>query len=315
MKNFFFKIAKKIYYFCTSRNFQQKKFDESIYVSGISAINSSRLRYDNFDRLHQAEVKVFSQFGEDGIIDFILYNLSIEKPTFVEIGVEDYSESNTRFLFQRTSSKGLIIDSRKDLKKIVFNILGNYSFKGQLSVVSDFIDSDNIINILKNTDNYDWFDADIFSIDIDGIDYWILEKVLPKLNSKLIIIEYNPLFGGLKEVSIPYDKKFNRTDYHQTNLCWGASLLAYYNLLEKYNYKFIGSNLNNHNGFWIHSNNLKNFKIDPIKKDDLHNFTNSYSLETFDILEKKDKLLAIKDCLLVDLVDHKIKTVGSIFNI
>ncbi len=76
MKNFFFKTAKIISFFCTSRNFQQKKFDQSIYISGISAINLSRLSYENFESLYKAEVKVFSQFGEDGIIDFILYNLN-----------------------------------------------------------------------------------------------------------------------------------------------------------------------------------------------------------------------------------------------
>ena len=43
----------------------------------------------------------------------------IEKPKFVEIGVGDYSESNTRFIFERCSSEGLIIDSIDNFKEKV----------------------------------------------------------------------------------------------------------------------------------------------------------------------------------------------------
>ena len=42
-----------------------------------------------------------------------LRKLNIEKPKFVEIGVGDYTESNTRFLFLKTA-KGLIIDCLED---------------------------------------------------------------------------------------------------------------------------------------------------------------------------------------------------------
>src|SRR5436309_10886871 len=49
-------------------------------------------------RLADAEFKVFSQFGEDGIIQYLLSRVDTPDRTFVEIGVEDYGEANTRFL-------------------------------------------------------------------------------------------------------------------------------------------------------------------------------------------------------------------------
>ena len=52
--------------------------------------------------LFEVDYKIFSQNGEDGIIDYLIYNLNLEKPTFLEIGVGDYAESNTRFLFERS---------------------------------------------------------------------------------------------------------------------------------------------------------------------------------------------------------------------
>ena len=64
------------------------------------------------------EFKVFSQWGEDGIIAFLINNLNIENKFFVEFGVENYVESNTRFLLKKNNWSGLIIDS--SIKNIDF---------------------------------------------------------------------------------------------------------------------------------------------------------------------------------------------------
>jgi len=42
--------------------------------------------------------KVFSQFDEDGIISYIVRKIPIENRFFFEFGVENYLESNTRYL-------------------------------------------------------------------------------------------------------------------------------------------------------------------------------------------------------------------------
>ena len=77
---------------------------------GHSHILNMRKNYTNIKNLGDTDYKIFSQNGEDGILDYLLYQLNIEKPKFIEIGVGDYSESNTRFIFERTSPRGLIID-------------------------------------------------------------------------------------------------------------------------------------------------------------------------------------------------------------
>ena len=66
------------------------------------------MRDSKIRNINDLDYKIFSQNGEDGIIDYLLHALKIDKPKFVEIGVGDYSECNTRFLFERTSPKGLI---------------------------------------------------------------------------------------------------------------------------------------------------------------------------------------------------------------
>src|SRR5579859_7257876 len=60
--------------------------------------------------LQEAEFRVFSQWGEDGIIQYLLSKVAIAHDTFVEFGVGNYRESNTRFLLTNNNWRGLIID-------------------------------------------------------------------------------------------------------------------------------------------------------------------------------------------------------------
>src|SRR4051794_15840881 len=57
----------------------------------------------------QAEFRVFSQWGEDGIIQHLLKHVAVKRPVFVEFGVENYTESNTRFLLTNNQWAGLVM--------------------------------------------------------------------------------------------------------------------------------------------------------------------------------------------------------------
>jgi hypothetical protein len=60
--------------------------------------------------LNTHEFRVFSQWGEDGIIQYLISRIKISHKIFVEFGVENYAESNTRFLLINNNWSGLIID-------------------------------------------------------------------------------------------------------------------------------------------------------------------------------------------------------------
>ena len=60
--------------------------------------------------LADAEFQVFSQFGEDGIIQHLVSKVPVANDVFVEFGVEDYTESNTRFLLVNNNWRGLVLD-------------------------------------------------------------------------------------------------------------------------------------------------------------------------------------------------------------
>ncbi|HYR58841.1 MAG TPA: hypothetical protein VEO95_09440, partial [Chthoniobacteraceae bacterium] len=56
------------------------------------------------------EFQVYSQWGEDGIIQHLLRHVRVPRKLFVEFGVEDYTEASTRFLLVNNDWSGLVLD-------------------------------------------------------------------------------------------------------------------------------------------------------------------------------------------------------------
>ena len=277
-----------------------------ILLANLLILNSRKF-YNQYIFLEDAEVKIFSQNGEDGIIDFIVQKLRLRKPTFVEIGVGDYSEANTRFIYETYYSQGLIIDSIKNFKNKVSSNVNLW--RGNLKVFKQKINSENINNILTN---YAKFNIDIFSIDIDGIDYWIINAIKPKI-AKVFILEYNSIFGSKLEVTIPYVKNFNRTKSHYSNLYYGASLKAYIKLMNKKGYYFLGVNRLRNNAFFINKDYSRKFFFNKIKNMNLGecvkaNFSESRNKNNqLNYLDNEGKINAIENCTLVNLSKNKKK--------
>lgn len=68
-------------------------------IDDLKILNAKKfLRNINDVRnIHHAEFKVFSQFGEDGIIQYLINSIDVSSKIFIEFGVENYEEANTRF--------------------------------------------------------------------------------------------------------------------------------------------------------------------------------------------------------------------------
>ena len=297
--------------------FFKNYFDKKLLMLGTSHILNMRKNYKNISNLNEVDFKVFSQNGEDGIIDYLLFSLQIEKPKFIEIGVGDYYESNTRFLFERSSGDGLIIDIIDNFQKRVEKNIRLW--RGNLKILNRKIDSENILATLKEFNFFD--NIDLFSIDVDGIDYWILEK-MPKKFCKLIVAEYNPYFGSNLEISVPNDKNFDRSKYHHSNLCFGASLKSIINLLDRKGFAFLGTNLFKNNAFFVNSDFKDNLFLEIPNNNELNSFTNASFRESRDInnklnfIDPKDILNEIKKCKVVDLSssENKVKKIEDLFN-
>ena len=120
---------------------------------------------------------------------------------------------------------------------------------------------------------------DLFSLDIDGIDYWVM-KELPDNLSKIIITEYNAIFGANFEVTVPNINNFDRTKYHYSNLCYGMSLRAIINLMKSKNYIFVGANKACNNAFLLIKNEVEKLNIDLPDLNSLDLYTQSNILES-----------------------------------
>lgn len=203
-------------------------------------------KLDVIDSLGQIEFKVFSQWGEDGILQYLINRLEIPNAEFVEFGVQDYAESNTRFLLQNNNWKGLVIDGSTENISIIKG--REYYWKFDLTAVCHFITTENINEILEA--NGFTGDIGLLSVDIDGNDYWVWDAI-DAISPRIVVCEYNSLFGEYDAVSIPYSPGFQRSKAHYSNLYFGASFSALSKLGEKKGYVLVGVNSNANNAFFV----------------------------------------------------------------
>lgn len=210
-------------------------------------LNSNKLK-KNIKDLSEVEFKVYSQWGEDGIIQYLINNISIQKKYFIEFGVEDYSESNTRFLLQNNNWSGLVIDGNK--KNIDYIKKDDLYWKYNLTAHNSFITKDNINQIIVK--NGIEGEIGLLSIDIDGNDYWVWKNI-DVVNPLIVICEYNSIFGKELAVTVPYKEDFQRTKEHFSNLYFGASLNALCLLAKEKGYNFIGTTGAGNDAFFVRS--------------------------------------------------------------
>ncbi len=197
-------------------------------------------------KLSDVEFKVFSQWGEDGILQFLISNLEIKNKFFIEFGVETYRESNTRFLLMNNNWSGLVLDgSRKNIDYIKSDsIYWKYNLKADCA----FIDRDNINDLIAK--NGLTGEVGLLSVDIDGNDYWVWQAI-DVINPVIVICEYNSLWGAENAVSTPYDASFIRSNKHYSNLYYGASIKALNDLAISKGYSLVGGNSAGNNVFFV----------------------------------------------------------------
>ena len=281
--------------------------EKRIFLQGQILENVNKKK-DKIKNLKEVEFSAFSQFGEDGIISWLIEKIPNIEKVFLEIGTQDYWESNTRFLLKAKNWKGYVIEaSKKDVAKIKSQRI---YWQHDIKAINTFVDKENINLIID--ENIKEKKIGLLSIDIDGNDYWVLERI-NKLSPAIIICEFNSIFGDLFRLSVPYKKEFIRNNEHYSNLYFGASIKAFISMLDDKGYTFLGTASSGINAFFVQnkfesyfSKNIEENKIFPsIGRDSLDvngkltykNLLNSLNvvneLEVFDFNENRTK--KIKD--------------------
>ena len=194
------------------------------------------------------ERKEFSQNQEDGIINAIFKMIGTTNKYYVEFGVEDGIECNTRHLLLRRGWKGLLMDGDNENES--------------LNLHREFITAENIESLFEKYHVPEEFD--LLSIDIDGNDYWVW-KAIKKINPRVVIMEYNACFPWEESKTIPYKSDFSwdKTDYY------GATLQALVKLGKQKGYTLVATDSCGVNSFFVRDDLIKG-KFKPSSPENLY---------------------------------------------
>jgi hypothetical protein len=246
------RMANKVVDRVASRALSQSALQQETILSGIGLLHED-LRTGDPRRLADCEFKVFSQFGEDGILAWLTRNFAPEDRTFVEIGVGSYSEANTRYLASRARSpwRGCIIDCEGDHLDF-----GGHpeSWRWDVRPIQALVRPDNVDEVLRASG----FTGDIglFSLDIDGVDYWVWDAI-SSIKPRIVVTEVNSVFGPNASVTVPFAQEFDMRLAHHSRLYFGASLSAMVTLSESRGYTFVGATSTGVNAFFVRNDLLR----------------------------------------------------------
>lgn len=238
-------------------------------------------------RINEFEKKIYSQNGEDGIIDYIFSKIKTTNKFSVEFGVGDGFESNTAYLLEKKNWNGLMMDYGSDDKIHVSNVIKkawknkNLGFKKNLrndirfakkilsrnkrtksfhfDIKNERVTAENIQNLFAKYDVP--INFDLLSIDIDFNDYWVWKSIVD-YSPRVVIIEYNSSIPFNESKVVPYDPDYiwDGTNY------FGASLLALNNLALQKGYALVGCDSNGINAFFCKTELLDDYSLNSIDK-------------------------------------------------
>jgi hypothetical protein len=187
--------------------------------------------------------KYFSQNDEDGILLEILARLGLQKPGhFIEFGVGSGAENNTLILLMK-GWRGQWFGS----EELAFDVREK---EGRLRFGKGWITRENAADHFRAAcDSFGIKNPDVFSLDLDGNDAYIMETLMQAgFRPNVIVCEYNGKFPPPIDFRIAYDPAHNwrHNDY------FGASLQAFVNVLAPLDYRLVACNITGINAFFVH---------------------------------------------------------------
>lgn len=220
-------------------------FMASVLSQVLFQWNKLNFNYSKLDTLNIFEKKVYSQNGEDGIIEHIFDIIGTETKYFVEFGVEDGFECNTRLLSKKRGWRGLLMDGDG----------------GSNNIQREFVSPKNINKLFAKYNVPKEFD--LLSIDIDSLDYYVWEAIKPIYKPRVVVVEYNSSIAP--DLSLVVENEENFT-WDETNY-FGASLAALRKLGLKKGYTLVACDKNGVNSFFVQTSILKSLRLSPLSYD------------------------------------------------
>ena len=193
--------------------------------------------HENVSLHKKGELSYESYCTEDGIshvLIHILDNIKMEHKFVLDIGAYSSHGSNALPVILKhrlPESQYLLIDGENKWQ--------------DRSVVKSWIDKDNIASVLEKHGCHK--KMDLLSLDIDNMDYWVLRKLMEKkYDANIIALEFNPIFDHDESYVKKYKADARKNDKQTMGTSnYGASLRAFCELLEEYDYRLVYTITNN----------------------------------------------------------------------
>jgi len=196
-------------------------------------------------RLEHFGRKVYSQGDEDGILAELLTRLELgaSNGVLIEFGVENGLQSNTHWLL-RQGFRTVWLEFSDQHVKGIRRFFGDYLTDGRLVVAHEKVEVDTIDARL--TALAAGRPVLMLSIDVDGNDYWLWERVT-SIQPAIVVVEYNATFPPPVAIVQEHASEFRKakTDY------WGASLSALWKLGQRKGYTLVGCGVTGVNAFFV----------------------------------------------------------------
>jgi len=193
------------------------------------------------------EFSGFSQNGEDGILEVLRKKLIKSNRYFIEIGSADGIENNSGWLVVAEKYNGLMIEGSPALVERARRMVVGFSIGVECHNM--FVTKESV-QVLKKISFHQ--DPDVFSLDIDGNDYYIAEALFQSgFRPKIFVVEYNSVYGPDRSMTVEYKPDFLFTREHSSHLYYGVSIMGWRNFFDRHGYRFVTVDRNGVNGFFV----------------------------------------------------------------
>lgn len=191
------------------------------------AVDADALPYP--ERLTARRCRLASQNEEDGVTLELFRRIGAESRRFVELGC-GVSGGNSAVLALELGWTGLMVDADAGRMARV-----RRRFPG-VAVEAAWITAESVNPLIERHGLAG--EIDLLSIDVDGNDYWVWQAITA-CSPRVVIVEYNSIFGPDRAVTIPYDPQFDRRKHRF--IYYGASLAALACLAKRKGYRLVAT--------------------------------------------------------------------------
>jgi len=193
------------------------------------------------------EFSGFSQNGEDGILEVLRGRIKNPNRYFIEIGSSDGTENNSAWMVVVEKYDGLMIEGDIRPAELSRRTVAGYSLGAE--VINMFVTQNNVKELLSLSRHAD---PDVFSLDIDGNDYYIARAILDGgFRPKIFVVEYNSVYGPERSLTIEYRDDFVMSTAHPSQLYYGVSIAGWKKFFAVRGYRFVTVDRNGVNGFFV----------------------------------------------------------------